>query len=141
MSRVEIRQRKKMVISFLLIGTVIMVVTGFGIFFSEKYKDDTTKKISFFVGVAIFCCFIYSPVLKLIKSQPIVIFETDSIIINTNKSVTIQKKDIEDVSVTHIDETGYFLNVKTKDSTHQTNISWLDKTPDEIKELIKVYGQ
>ena len=130
-----------MVISFLLIGTLIMVVTGFGIFFFEEYKDHTTKKISFFVGVTICCCFSYSPVRKLIKSQPIVIFETDSIIMNTNKSVTIKKEDIEDVLVTCIEATGYFINVKTKDSTHQTNISWLDKTPDEVKELIKVYGQ
>ncbi|MCA6378595.1 MAG: hypothetical protein IM606_01675 [Cytophagales bacterium] len=60
---------------------------------------------------------------------------------NTNKSVTIKKEDIEDISVTCIEATGYFINVKTKDSTHQTNISWLDKTPDEVKELIKVYGQ
>jgi hypothetical protein len=141
MSRVEIRQRKKMVIPFLLIGTVIMAVTGFGIFFSEKYKDDTTKKISFFVGVAIFGYFIYSPVRKLIKDQPIIVFDSDSIILNTHKRVTVQKGDIEDISVTYIEETGYFLNIKTKDSTHETNISWLDKTPNEIKELIKVYGQ
>lgn len=130
-----------MAVPFLLIGTVIIIGTGIGIFFSDKYRDDTTKQISFLVGVAIFCYFTYSPVRKLIKNQPIIVFETDSIILNTNKCVTIQKKEIEDMSVTYINETGYFLNIKTKDTTHETNISWLDKTPDEIKELIKVYGQ
>jgi hypothetical protein len=141
MRRVEIKQRKKMVVPFLLIGTVIMAVICFGIFFSEKYKDDLSKQISFFVGVAIFSYFIYSPVRKLINDQPIIVFDTDSIILNTHKRVTIQKKEIEDLSVTYIEETGYFLNIKTKDTTHETNISWLDKTPDEIKELIKVFGQ
>ena len=43
------------------------------------------------------------------------------------------------MAVTHVDEIGYFLNIKTKDTTHETNISWLDKTPDEIKELIEGY--
>jgi hypothetical protein len=118
-----------------------MVGTGFGIFFSEKYKDDTTKKISFLVGLAIFTYFIYSPVRKLIKNQPIIVFETDSILLNTSKSVAIQKNEIEDISVNYIDETGYFLNIKTKNATHEANISWLDKTPDEIEELIKVYRQ
>jgi hypothetical protein len=141
MSRVELKQRKKMVVPFLLIGTVIMVGTGFGIFFSEKYKDDTTKKISFLVGLAIFTYFIYSPVRKLIKNQPIIVFETDSILLNTSKSVAIQKNEIEDISVNYIDEIGYFLNIKTKNATHEANISWLDKTPDEIEELIKVYRQ
>jgi hypothetical protein len=140
MSRVvEIKQRKKLVIPFLLIGAVIMVGTGLGIFFSDRYRDDTTKKISFLVGVAIFCAFIYSPLRKLIKNQPIIVFETDSIILNQNKRITIQKKEIEGLSVTYIDETGYFLIIKTRETTHETNISWLDKTPNEIKELIKVY--
>ncbi|MBI3232081.1 MAG: hypothetical protein HYZ51_03320 [Candidatus Doudnabacteria bacterium] len=141
MRRVEVRQRKKMVVTFLLIGAIIMAVTGFGIFFSENYKDDATTQISFFVGVAIFSYFIYSPVTKLIKDQPIIVFDTGSIILNTPKRVTIQKEEIEDVSVTYIEETGYFLNIKAKDITHEINISWLDKTPEEIQELIKVFGQ
>jgi hypothetical protein len=140
MGRVEIKQRKKMVIPFLLLGTVIMIGTGFGIFLSEKYKNDTSKKVSFLIGVAVFCYFIYFSVIKSIKNQPIIVFDTDSIILNT-KDVTIRKNDIEHLSVTYIEETGYFLNIKTKGATHETNISWLDKTPDEIKELIKAYRQ
>ena len=141
MNKVEIRQRKKKVLSFLLIGTVIIVVTGFGIFFSEKYKENTTTKISFFIGVAFFCYFIYSPIKKLINNQAIIIFDTDSIILNTNLPITIKTKEVEGMSVTYIEEKGYFLNIKTKETIHETNISWLDKTPDEIKELIKVYGK
>ncbi|GGF16600.1 hypothetical protein [Flavobacterium limi] len=139
MNKIEIRQRKKILLLFLLITTVIIVVTGFGVFFSEKYKENTTTKISFFIGVVLFCCFMYSPVRKLMNNQAIIIFDTDSIILNTNFPVTIKTKEIEGLSVTYVDEKGYFLNIKTKETTHETNISWLDKTPDEIKELIKVY--
>jgi hypothetical protein len=141
MNRVEIKQRKKMTIPFLIIGTVIMVGTGLGLFFSENYKDDATKQISFFVGVMIFGYFIYFLVRKLIKNQPIIVFETDSITLNTNKVTRIEKTEIQDVSVTYIDEKGYLLNIKTKDTSLETNVSLLDKTPDEIKQLIKVYRQ
>lgn len=41
------------------------------------------------------------------------------------------------LSVNYINENGYFITIKIKDPNHETNISWLDKTPDEIQELIK----
>ncbi|RUT67855.1 hypothetical protein D0817_24260 [Flavobacterium cupreum] len=138
MNKVEIRQRKKIVLPFLLIGTIIIVGTGFWIFFSERYTDITSKKISFIAGVLIFCYLIYSPVRKLIKNQPIIIFESDSIILNNNKPITIKKNEIECISVTYVNETGYFLYIQTKETIHKTNIYWLDRTPDEIKKLINV---
>ena len=141
MDKVEIKQRNKIIIPFLLIGTVTILGSGIGIFFTEKYKEDATIKISFFVGLAIFCYFIYLPVRKLIKNQSIIVFETDSIILNTNKRIIFKKEEIENISVTYVDETGYFLNIQTKETTHKTNISWLDKTPNEIKELITSYGK
>ena len=141
MNKVEIKQRKKMVVYFLLIGTVIIISTGFAIFLSESFKAETSTKISFLVGFAIFCYFIYSPVKKLIKNQPVIIFDTDSIILKANKCVIIKKEEIEGISVNYINERGYFLNIQTKKTNHETNISWLDKTPDEIKKLINAYGK
>jgi hypothetical protein len=141
MSRVELKQRKKMVLPFLLVCVVVIAGTGLAVFLSEKYMPNTATKIGFFCGFAFFAYFMYSPIRKLIKNQPIIVFETESITLNTNKAITIQKKEINDIWVTYIDDTGYFLKIKTKDTTHETNISWLDKTPDEIKKLIKVYRE
>ena len=141
MNKVEIKQRKKMVLSFLLVGTVIIISSGFGIFFSESFKDKTIIKISFLIGIMFFCYSIYSPVKRLIKNRPVIVFDTDSIILNENKFVTIKKEEIQDISVRYVDETGYFLNIQTNETIHETNISWLDKTPDEIKELINMYGK
>jgi hypothetical protein len=128
-------------IPFLLIGVLLFIITGFGIFLTEKYKDDTTSKIGFFISAAIFVYSMYSPVTKLLKNQPIIVIEKDLIILNTKKKVTIQKREIEHMDVTYVDETGYFLNIKTKDTTHKTEISWLDKTPDEIEKLIERYTE
>jgi hypothetical protein len=139
MSKIEIRQRKKMMIPFLLICVLLFLITGLGIFLTEKYKDDTTKKISFLIGVVIFVYFTYPSVIKLLKNQPIIVIEKDLIVLNTKQLVTIRKSEIEHIDVTYVEETGYFLNIKIKDTTHETNISWLDKTPDEIKKLIEAY--
>lgn len=128
-----------MVVPFLSFCLLLLLITGYGAFFTEKYKDDITTKISFFIGVAIFGYFSYASVIKLLMNQPIIVMEKDSIVLNTKKTITIQKGEIEQMDVTHVDEIGYFLNIKTKDTTHETNISWLDKTPDEIKELIEEY--
>ena len=128
-----------MVVPFLSFCLLLISITGYGAFFTEKYKDDLTTKISFFIGVAIFGYFTYSPVMKLLMNHPIIVIEKDSIVLNTKKSITIRKSEIEHIDVTHVDEVGHFLNIKTKDTTHETNISWLDKTPDEIRELIEGY--
>jgi hypothetical protein len=128
-----------MVVPFLSFCLLLILITGYVAFFTEKYKDDLTTKVSFFIGVAIFGIFTYSSVIKLLMNQPIIVMEKDSIVLNTKRMITIRKSEIEHIDVTHVDEIGYFLNIKTKDTTHETNISWLDKTPDEIKELIEGY--
>jgi hypothetical protein len=140
MKRIEIKQRKKMVVPFLLLGISVLLITSYGIFFTE-YGNDTTKKIGFFVGLAVFGYFAYSAIRKLVKNQPVIVLDRHSIMLHTNTEVTIPKSEIENIQVTYLEETGYFLNIKTKNTTYETNISWLDKTPDEIKELIKDYKE
>lgn len=140
MDTIEIRQRKKMVVPFIGFCMLIMLITAGGIFFTDKYKDDTTEKVSFMVGLILFAYLMYSPIKKLIKDQPIITLTDDSIVLHMTKPVVIPKKNILEIDVTYVEETGYFLTIKTENETHETNISWLDKTPDEIKDLIKRYS-
>lgn len=111
------------------------------LFSMEEYKNDTTKQISFFIGVVIFIGFTYSSVIKLVKNQPIITIDNNAIVLNEKQSIIIKKEEIEHTDVTYVNEIGYYLNIKTKDTTHEINISWLDKTPDEIRELTKAFGK
>jgi len=139
MGKIEIRQRRKMVIPFLSVSLLLLLITAYGLF-KEEYKYKMITKISFSMGVAILFYLSYSQVIKLLRNQPIIVLEEDSIVLNTKiKSTTIQKGQIEHLEVKHIEEVGYILIIKTKDTTHETNISWLEKTPDEINELIQGY--
>jgi hypothetical protein len=69
------------------------------------------------------------------------VLDSDCIILNTTGTVTIPKNEIEHIEIIYLDETGYLLNIKIKSTTYETNISWLDKTPDEIKELLRDYSK
>lgn len=129
-----------MVVPFLVLGVTIFLAGGYITFFTAKYESGTRGQIFFFIGVALFIYFSFSPVRKLIRNEPIVILDRDSITLNTSGTVTIRRNEIEHIEVVYVDETGYFLNIKTKSTTHKTNISWLEKTPDEIKDLIKSYA-
>jgi hypothetical protein len=140
MNTIEIKQRKKLVAPFISVCILIMLITAGGIFLTDKYKDDTMKKVSFVVGLTVFAYLIYSPVKKLVKNQPIIILTDDSIVLYDAKQVVIRKEKIIEIDVAFVDETGYFLNIKTENETHKTNISWLDRTPNEIKDLIKKYA-
>ena len=140
MDTIEIKQKKKMVVPFIGFCILTMLITaGIG-FFTDKYKDDTTSKVSSIVGFILFAYLLYSPIKKLIKNQPIIILTDDSIVLHMTKPVVIPKKNIMEIDVTYVEEMGYFLTIKTEKETHETNISWLDKTPDEIKDLIKKYS-
>lgn len=117
---------------------MMLISAGIG-FFTDKYKDDTTNKVSTIVGFILLAYLLYSPIKKLIKNQPIITLTDDSIVLHMTKSVVIPKENIMEIEVTYVEETGYFLTIKTENETHEENISWLDKTPDEIKDLIKKY--
>ena len=139
MDTIEIKQRKKMVVPFIGFCILIMLITAGVFFLTDKYKDDTRGKVFFLTGLILFAYMIYFPIKKLIKNQPIIVLTDDSIVLHMTKPVVIPKNNILEIDVTYVEDSGYFLNIKTENKTHQTNISWLDKTPNEIKDLIKKY--
>jgi len=139
MDTIEIKQRKKMVVPFIGFCILIMLITAGVFFLTDKYKDDTRGKVFFLTGLILFAYMIYFPIKKLIKNQPIIVLTDDSIVLHMTKPVVIPKNNILEIDVTYVEDSGYFLNIKTENKTHQTNISGLDKTPNEIKDLIKKY--
>src|SRR5687768_11970434 len=102
MNTIELRQRKKMVIPFIAVCLLLILLTAYGIFFTDKYKDDTTKKIGFIAGLLIFLYFTYLPLKKLVKNQAIIVFNEEGIVLNTKKTVVIPKRDIDHLEVVYV---------------------------------------
>lgn len=139
MSRTEIKQRKKLVVPFLIIVSLTIIGTGLGLFISDEYKEDTSSKIYFLLSTLFLGYILYHPVKKLLINEPILVFDDESITHYNPKPVNIQKDQIVQTEVKLVDDEGYFLFIKTKQTEYKISISWLDKSPDEIGELLKNY--
>jgi hypothetical protein len=136
---VEIRQRTKWVVMFLLTGVLLFMTTGCWIFFAEKYAHDLTARRGYIVGLGIFLYFAYSPVVKLLKNQPIITFAPDSIILNTSRKTVIGRDTIRYIDVVYEEGEGYFLNIKTAQEDHKVGLTWLNTTHVQIGDLIGRY--
>ena len=95
-------------------------------------------KILVLLGLAYFIYTIYPPVKILLKNEPVLVFKSESILINSTRK-EVNRTNIRRISVQHVAEVGYFLNIVTEKETHEVNVTWLEKTPDEIKALITRY--
>jgi hypothetical protein len=139
MNTIEIKQRRKLVIPFIVAWVLLQLAGAWWIFFRDEYKNDIVAKGGFIAGVILFAYFTYLPVKKLLKNEPIITLTPDSIILNTSKVVVISKTDIKHIDVTMAEGNGYVLNIGTDVTSHEVGISWLDKTPAEIKALAERY--
>jgi hypothetical protein len=138
-SRTEIKQKKKLVVPFLIMVALTIICVGLLSFVSDKYKEDTSSKIYFLLSTLLLAYILYHPVKKLLKNEPILVFDDESITHYNPKPVTIPKDQIEQTEVKLIDDEGYFLLIKTKQTEYKISISWLDKSPDEVREILKNY--
>ncbi len=141
MNTIEIRLRRKLVGPFFALGLLIMLITAYVLFFTDKYKDNPMEKVGFGVGVAVFGYSAYAPIKKLLNNQPIIVLADDSIALHEKRTVVIPKSAIQEIEVVHDEEEGYLLCIKTEKKTHKASLTWLDVTPDEIKNLIERYKQ
>ena len=124
---------------YTVVVACLLLTTVFGVFFMGKHKDEAIATISFIVATVAIIYFTYLPLRKAIKNEPVIVLTDDSIVLNTPRSVVIPKSEIRIIDVDYVKESGYFLNIKTDKENHVTSISWLDKTPDQLKSLIKKY--
>ncbi|NOS94497.1 MAG: hypothetical protein HOP30_21505, partial [Cyclobacteriaceae bacterium] len=108
-------------------------------FISDEYKEDTSSKIYFLLSTLFLGYILYHPVKKLLKNEPILVFDDESITHYNPKPVNIQKDQIVQTEVKLIDDDGYFLFIKTKQTEYKISISWLDKSPEEVQEILKNY--
>jgi hypothetical protein len=78
---------------------------------------------------------------KLLQHQPIIVLADDSIALHQKQTVVIPKSAIQEIEVVPDEDDGYALHIKTEKENHKTSLTWLDTTPDQIKNLIERYKQ
>jgi hypothetical protein len=139
MNTIEITFRRKSVGLFFAACVLILLLSAYVSFFTDKYRDSIIDKVSLVAGVVFFSYKMYAPFKKLLKKQPIIVLADDSIVLNEKKTVAIPKRAIREIEVVHDEEDGYFLHIKTEKERHKIQLTWLHTTPDEMKNLIERY--
>lgn len=139
MNTIEITYRRKAVGLLFAIFLLILLLSAYVSFFTDKYKDTILDKVSLVAGVIFMSYTLYAPFKKLLNNQPIIVLADDSIVLNEKKTVVIPKRAIREIEVVHEEEDEYFLHINTEKEHHRIQLTWLHTTPDEMKNLIERY--
>jgi hypothetical protein len=141
MEKIEIRQNKKKLIPMLALLTAALFGITYYIYFSGKFDNNNTIKIVYVFLTASLLYAIYIPARKLLKNEPVLTFSKSEIEINEKgKPVSFIWLQIIDWKIEKdSDGNTHYLIVETEDKKRKINISWLDKKPSEIEELLQAY--
>lgn len=142
MQPIEIRLNKWIwipMITFLLAGLTMMFYITF---FSGKFDDNTLLKVVT-VGLIVWLLYwLYFPVRQIIKNEPVLILNKSEITINRKgKPVTYRWMQIQGWHIEKDKEnSNRYVILETSEGKKSVSITWLDKKPAEIEELIITYS-
>jgi hypothetical protein len=141
METIEIRQNKKKLISMLALLTAALFGMTYYIYFSGKFDNNNTMKILYVFLTASLIYAIYIPAKKFFKNEPVLTFSKSEIEINEKgKPVSFLWLQVIDWKIEKEEDGGtHYLTIETADKKSKINLSWLDKRPSEIEELLQTY--
>jgi len=141
METIEIRQNKKTLIPMLTVLTAALFGMTYYIYFSGKFDSNNTMKIVYVFLTASLLYAIYIPTKKFFKNEPVLTFSKSEIEINEKgKPVSFLWLQVIDWKIEKEEDGGtHYLTIETADTKKKINISWLDKRPSEIEELLQTY--
>lgn len=142
MQPIEIRLNKWkwiLMITFLLSGLAAMFYITF---FSGKFDDNTLLKAVTVGLIAWLGYWLYFPVRQMIKNEPALTLNKSDITINRKgKPVAYLWSQIQGWHIEKDKESSNkYLILETTEGKKSVSISWLEKKPAEIEELIIAYS-
>lgn len=138
MPTVEIRHNNKRIIPMLILLTAGIIGGSCYIYLSGNFKITNMLILMNIATIVIFIYTLYRPAVKIIKKEPIITLAKEFIQINDNKPVSFLWVQISNWQII-IEENTHYLVLRTTDQARKVNISWLDKKPGEIEELMNAY--
>jgi hypothetical protein len=139
METIEIRLRKILTIPMIIILSIGLIGMIYYVYFSGRLNGNQLLKWFYVLFTGFLVYAIYIPARKLIKNEPAIILSKETIgIIEKVKPKFISWAEVIAWKIEK-SEDGYFLIIQTHEKTIRTNISWLEKTPGELEQLIGGY--
>jgi hypothetical protein len=126
-------------LTFLLSGQIVMFYVTF---FSGKFDGNTLLKVVTIGLTAWLLYALYFPLRQLIKKEPVLTLSKSDITINVKrKPVTYLWSQIQGWHIEKDKEnSNRYLILETTEGKKSVMISWLEKKPAEIEELIISYS-
>lgn len=133
METVEIRMVRKLIIG--LIGLFIIIM-GITLHFEYNAGYFWNLNVSIVAGHLLFIVFLIAALRMVFRNDPVITLTSEFIKV---RKVTIPWPEITHWQIEKDNDDEYILNVRTSTSDNSTSLSWLEKTPDQIRELIETY--
>jgi hypothetical protein len=141
METIEIRQNKKTLIPVLVVMAIALFGMTYYIYFSGKFDNNNTMKILYVFLTASLSYAIYIPSKKFFKNEPVLTLSKSEIEINEKgKPLAFLWLQVVNWEIEKHEDSGtIYLKIETADKKKKVNISWLDKSPSKIEELLQTY--
>lgn len=142
MQPIEIRLNKWKWYPMLTLFVVVQILVFHSVFLSGKYDGNILVKAMYVLCVSAMLYFARYPVRQLIKNEPILILSRSEITTSRRgKPVTYLWSQIQSWHIEKDKETSNkYLILETTEGKKSVSISWLEKKPAEIEELISAYS-
>jgi hypothetical protein len=138
----EIRYPKLFLRLFVLVLSSVLITSNYVIYLTHSYDDKPYLKYVYILVDLYLIYMLYTNSLRLIKNKPVLILTEESIEINEGKETTryqwVEINSFRGDRDEH-DSKGHYLILETTSSTKRVNLNWLEKTPDQVIELISQY--
>lgn len=139
METIEIKPNKKLLGGFMIFILLVMTGMTFYIFTSAKYANNSLIKIGYIVFNAYLIYSIYKLIRLLRSNRPTLTISKDALSFSHGDIEHSYKwNNIQDISV-FLEDSNSYLKVSTLDGEKKITLSWLDKSPKKIKELVDAY--
>lgn len=139
MESIEIRQNKKTLIPVLVIMTISLILVVYVAFFSGEFKNNKTMTFFYVFAIVSLAYGIFIPVRKFLKDEPVLTLNKSEIEINVKgKPVSFLWLQVHDWKIEKKDNNSYLI-IETSETKKKVDISWLEKTPSEIEELMQTF--
>lgn len=125
----------------LVLLSLVVTAQTYYIYFSGKVAANSTINIVYGFMTAIIVYTIYFLGRKICKNEPVLIVNESEITINEKgKPVSFLWMQVLDWKIEKEEDGGTtYLTIETAEKRKKVNISWFDKKPAEIEELIRAY--
>ena len=141
MQTIEIRQNKKAARIILISPLAAWIGFNYYVYILKGLKTNTALNMMNLVVMGIMAYSIYIGIKRLRSDNPVLIFTKSDLTINENGNPeSFLWLQIIEWKIENDDGTKY-LKIQTADTTKKVSISWLEKKPREIKELMTEYSR